>query len=350
MDWPCPTEIPANDEAAMTAVAQYSEPFYAECRAYGRLQESGYEELSVKCFGYVLLDEDHERALMKLFGDNVPTWHEFCGNAESFGFPELRERFMGEDQRPPPLRALVKEFGRPRENFQARDFRRIFRDIVRLQQLGIICIDVSTRQIINDKICEFSMAVTTPHYLTTPELNPSLTPEMISHMEFETFLYSIRDYWEYDNMIRDWLEEHNGVAKRSLALARPFPNGHFLRNIFLRPRPYMRCATTFVNPRLYNWKLHSVSSENRTKKASEKRRKQRIANKKGGKPTGVNPKSYPRLSRTPPRWYFKCTNKEHMEMLFQRPGQLCTTISWEFKDGHLFPLKGGDSHKIRIRT
>jgi len=170
----------------MTAAAQYSEPFYAECRAYGRLQETGYEELSVKCFGYVLFDEDHERALMRLFGD-VPTTHEFCGNVESWGGPDLRERFMGEDNRPLPLRALVKEFGYPREDFQARDFRRTFRNIVRLQQLGIINIDAAARQIINDKIGEFSTAITIPHYVTTSELNPSLTPEMISAMEFETF-------------------------------------------------------------------------------------------------------------------------------------------------------------------
>lgn len=53
----------------MSAFYNYMEPFSAKYRAFGRLHETGYEELAVPCFGYVLLDEHHERAMMERFSD-----------------------------------------------------------------------------------------------------------------------------------------------------------------------------------------------------------------------------------------------------------------------------------------
>lgn len=83
----------------MSAFYNYSEPFSYECRAFGRLQEAGNEELAVSCFGYLLLDEEHERALMNQFSHLNP---EFNGNIEYPGAKDMRSRFLGDDGRPPP--------------------------------------------------------------------------------------------------------------------------------------------------------------------------------------------------------------------------------------------------------
>lgn len=50
----------------MRTLYPYSDPFNNECRAFGRLREAGCEDLAVKCFGYVLLDEESEQQLHSL--------------------------------------------------------------------------------------------------------------------------------------------------------------------------------------------------------------------------------------------------------------------------------------------
>lgn len=58
MDWLGTAEhTDPDDLKAMSAFYNYSEPFSAECRAFGRLWDAGWEELAIRCFAYVLLDE-----------------------------------------------------------------------------------------------------------------------------------------------------------------------------------------------------------------------------------------------------------------------------------------------------
>lgn len=80
------------DAPTLSVFADYSEPFNCECRAFGRLQETGNEDLANKCYGYLLLDEEHENIVMNQF--NHPQI-EFGGDAEGYGFDDARERFFG---------------------------------------------------------------------------------------------------------------------------------------------------------------------------------------------------------------------------------------------------------------
>ncbi|KAG6040296.1 hypothetical protein E4U41_000981 [Claviceps citrina] len=206
-DWFSPTRGFRDDREAITAFANYSEPFYCECRAFGRLQETGYEELATRCFGYLLLDEKHEQAMMNQFSDLKL---EFNGNIDCAGCDDLRAEFPGKGGRLPPIRGIVKEFGYSNEalgTFRTPDARRILRDIIRLQQLGIFRSDPAARQLIGGKLCDFSTALTVPHYVATPELNPHLTPESISALEYETFNFCMDDYYCFDEMITIWNEE-----------------------------------------------------------------------------------------------------------------------------------------------
>lgn len=186
----------------MGAFYNYAEPFSCECRAFGRLQETGHGELAVNCFGYVLLDEAHEQAMMTRFSDLQLN---FDGNIEFPGDGEERSRFLGKDGRAPPIRGIVKHFGlqHEEESLQAPIVRKMLRDTIKLQQLGILNIDMATRQIIDDRISDFSTAITIPHFITNPELNPRLTPEMISLMELATFKMCMCDYLQFDEMIWD---------------------------------------------------------------------------------------------------------------------------------------------------
>lgn len=148
------------------------EPFKAECRAFGRLQESGHEELAVRCFGYVLLSEESERAMMTRCD---LTYWSFNGDAEDVGFADdedddQRRYFLSKNGRPPPLRCIVKAMGHglgPDEEGSGMA-RGVLRDIIRLQKLGIMDVDVAVRQLIDGKIGNFSTAITMPHFIMSP--------------------------------------------------------------------------------------------------------------------------------------------------------------------------------------
>lgn len=330
----------------MTTLYNYSEPFSCECRAFGRLKETGHEELAVKCFGYLLLDEEHERAMMKQFHGINSNFLDFNGSLDSArpDLLELRWRFLGKDGRPAPIRGIVKEFGKADEPLHTRFARKILRDITRLQQLGMIDIDVAHRQFINGKISDFSTAITIPHFLTNPELNPLLTPEWVSAMEFETFQFSVNDYGNFDDMVRQWnweLDEQDeqANAKKKLAVyAFPNRNGanikYNLRSTASRERVF-----SLVDPRLYDWRKYDGSSVQCTmgvRRCEAKGRKLRSMTKSRNsgnfKKLGSNVR--PRLDSKPPRWYYDCDKNAAVRLIL---GGMQSSLKWEVKDGLIFP-------------
>ncbi|CAG9949076.1 unnamed protein product [Clonostachys rosea f. rosea IK726] len=315
-----------NDLEANTAFYNYSEPFTSECRAFGRLREAGCEELAVKCFGYVLLDEEHERAMLSQFS-NV----ELNGSACCPGADDMRSRFLGRDGRPPPIRGIVKEFGPAMENMRNLDMRRILRDMVGLQQLGIVHIDVADRQIIGGKISDFSTAMTVPHYLLTPELNPHLTPEWISAMEYEAFQFSLNDFMAFDEMARIWNDEH--PEQKTKISFRALPSSYvYCEGYNLRSTPSREAVYSLVDPRLYDWKASTVGEKTRSTKGN-------VGTKKSGSgkhSQGVS-KSRRRLQAKPPRWYYDCSQKTAADL--KSIHNFTTSIEWVFRDGHIFPQK-----------
>ncbi|KAH6616142.1 kinetochore Sim4 complex subunit Fta2 [Chaetomium sp. MPI-SDFR-AT-0129] len=172
------------DRELMSTFYDYSEPFNCECRAFGRLQEAGHEDLSIRCFGYVLLDEKSEAEMARQFPKV-----DFNGDVYAPGRMDMRSRFLGRDGRAPPIRGIVKEFGHApeEEDVQPADFRKMLHDIPLFQQLGIFYLDVAARQMVSGKFSDFSTAITVPHFVTTPELNPRLTADMREALETETF-------------------------------------------------------------------------------------------------------------------------------------------------------------------
>lgn len=318
----------------MSAFYNYSEPFNAECRAFGRLQESGHEDLAVQCFGYILLDEEHEHIMMSQFSHlNL----EFNGNGDDPGLEDMRSRFLGRDSKPPPLRGIVKALGEGDEPLRTRHAKRLRRNIIQLQQLGIIHIDVAYRQLIDGKFVDFSTAITTPHFVTTPELNPHLTSEWISAMEFEIFQFSINDYWEFDNMVEEWNDEKENRKDQISVFA--FPGGHGCQIHYnLRPYRSRERVYTFVDPRLYNWGPADTVLGIEAMKAAIVRRsgpKTKVGSSR--KTKGAASTTHRALNANPPRWYYDCDSKRAAEL--KSDIMMSTSLSWEFKDGFIFPRK-----------
>lgn len=73
---------------------KYMHPFNCESRAYARLHETDKEHLAVPCYGYLVLNEEHQAELRRK--DIAHDWEYDWG-------------FYGRFTKR-PLRALVKEF------------------------------------------------------------------------------------------------------------------------------------------------------------------------------------------------------------------------------------------------
>ncbi|KAI8717424.1 hypothetical protein NCS52_00818300 [Fusarium sp. LHS14.1] len=301
-DWESPVGKGNKDNLeALTAFSNYAEPFNCECRAFGRLKEADCEHLATKCFGYLLLEEDNERVMMDQFKDLALDFTEH--------YPEfdLRSRFLGKDGRPPPIRGIIKELGQPNENLCTGTLRGILGDVTQIQQLGIIRLDIAHRQIISGKLSDFSTTITFPHFMTNPELNPHITPEVMARMELQTFKMSLCDYCMFDDMVQEWNYYHRD-PKDQLAFY-SLPGGKSGRGLEyeLRSLPSRQRVYTLADPRQYNWKR----SDGRVTK---NRRRPRA------KPT---------------RWYYKDDPDEVAKM--KRRQLYGAAYEWHYKDGHAFP-------------
>ena len=312
------------DRELMTVFYQYSDPFSAECRAFGRLEESGHTDLAIRCFGYLLLDEKHESAVMRQFGKRIKSFSGAADDSPSDSRDE-RSRFPGRDGGNPPIRGIVKELGPQNRVLRASDARQILRDTVKLQQLGIIQMDLGMHQLIGGKYVDFSVAVTHPHYITDRELHTNLTPEWRAKLEWVLFCASIGDYWEYDYMVRSW----NSECKGSVGQARPgleisvpaFPGGRVCHvpRYSLRRTPERDRVYTLVDPRRYDW------------------RSRHIMGRKGRTREGASEPSRVRLDARPPRWYLDC-NSTLAEDLRKRHTDACG-VAWNYKDGLFTPTR-----------
>lgn len=289
----------------------YSEPFNAECRAFGRLQETGREALALKCFGYVLLTEENERDITERFlGFNEATGTEVHFNGDGDDPAEdldLRSLFPTTDGRPPPLRGILKTFGIEDRQLRPARARRLLKNIVNLQQLGIFRVDAALRQIIDGKIADFSTSITIPHFLSNPELNIHLTATDMALMEDQLFELAIMDYFQFDQMVLEWneeCEECDNPKHRVGVWA--FPERH------VKHKYNSRRLSSRV------WTYVDLRAHARHKKL----------------PIGRGKSARRNLPSNPPRWY---CSEELSKAIFNPWGGGTWRLGWEIKEGLMFP-------------
>lgn len=312
----------------MGALYNYMEPFSAECRAFGRLQESGHEELAVRCFGYVLMDEEHERAMLAQC--DLSYWH-FNGGGDEIGYDEeyqQRTHFLGKNGRPPPLRCIVKALGNvigiyEEDTFREGMARGVLRDIVKLQKLGIMQMDIGIRQFVDGKIGDFSTAITMPHFITSPELNPNLTPAMIDAMKKSTFEHCVNDYLDFDSMIHDWNLEFS--SEKGHMSIQAYPGGRGITKSArynLRSRATARKPLyTFVDPRKYGWTARPAADGGSSRAPASKTRP-------------------PQLTARPDMWHFDYGEKDQSwaDEIGADHITIPHGILWSYNDGCIFPV------------
>ncbi|RTE75437.1 hypothetical protein BHE90_010098 [Fusarium euwallaceae] len=144
------------EEIGLQTVAYYTDPFYAECRAYGRIQEAiekGYlkSDIVVPCHGFFFLRETDEKVLQ---GRNIDL------DADQVD-PEYQRATPG-GYRP---RAIVKDLASADPSIDQDNLKQIIGDIARLNSQPIFNMDIRLDNYRDGKLVGFGSSWTEPHIL-----------------------------------------------------------------------------------------------------------------------------------------------------------------------------------------
>ena len=132
-------------------IQAHKDPFYNECRAYGRIAEAGLNgKIAAYCYGFLTIPAAMEDYFKQEF--HVATWDR---PAEDYEKPAALRR---------PLRAIVKELVTDEAEFTAKDIKKMLGHLKRLARLGIYPRDVRARNYRAGLLVDFSTAMTEPHY------------------------------------------------------------------------------------------------------------------------------------------------------------------------------------------
>ena len=160
-------------------VRYHLEPFFAECRAFGKLvKEAKDNALAVRCHGHVLLSPELELRIK-----------------EQFGIQDWNRKPADEGQ---PLRAIVKDLIRTDSRFGHSSFCTMRKKIEKLNRLGIYNMDIREENYRDGRLFDFSSSITSPH----PDLSPNLRSmdEIVEDMEddvecFESMVREVHKTW-----------------------------------------------------------------------------------------------------------------------------------------------------------
>ena len=178
----------------------HTDPFYRECRAYGRLIEAGLNgKVAARCFGYVAIPAETEKFLQREF--EIFDWNRPCEEYDKL--PTKRQ----------PFRAILKEFIPDEGPLTDRIVKRILRDLKKMRKQGVYPRDIAARNYKAGLLLDFDAAMTEPHFLF--QIRP----------RYQVDHYKEMDFFKFDQMIED-----EGIK----TLVRALPNDDYLEK--LRPR------------------------------------------------------------------------------------------------------------------
>ncbi|PHH91465.1 hypothetical protein CDD83_366 [Cordyceps sp. RAO-2017] len=153
-------------------VALHTDPFYAECRAYGRIQEAQERgllkrQIAIRCEGFLLLSDEDRNKLQ----DRGVDFEEGVGDGDGDIDGEngedskemMRQLKAAKNKNRRPVRAMVKELACGESGVDAKSAGRILRDIRQLNRLKIYNRDIRKDNFRGGKLVDFGSSWTEPH-------------------------------------------------------------------------------------------------------------------------------------------------------------------------------------------
>lgn len=181
----------------------YLDPFNCECRVYGRLKQEGHEDLAVRAHGYVLLTREQERDVTEALGEGYVDWEKHPVRLNCDGVFSRWE--VHRHQR---LRAIVKDYVESAYPWTASQIPRMYADLEKLHELGILVRDIHPGNYLGGKLVDFSHAWTMYH----PCLERS-TPAAIHDMRLE-------EPSKFEEMVDIWACSENKKIQKPAALVK----------------------------------------------------------------------------------------------------------------------------------
>ncbi|KAK8016218.1 hypothetical protein PG993_014407 [Apiospora rasikravindrae] len=142
------------DDIPLEEILCYTDPFFAECRAYGRIHEardkSGSKEtLAIECHGYLYLSKDDETFLTELGVD--------------LGIDILDDSLRKALGRGGRVRAIVKDMAPETSGVATRSLTKVLRKVRALNQLDIFNRDIRLENFRGGLLVDFGSSWTKPH-------------------------------------------------------------------------------------------------------------------------------------------------------------------------------------------
>lgn len=154
------------------------DPFYNECRAFGKIIESDLNgKIAVRCYGYLAVSAEREQELEENF--NIKTWD--------------RPKEEGSDpaSQRQPFRAIVKDLILETVSFTLTHVKKILGDLKKMRQLGVYPMDVQARNYMDGLLVDMSAAMTEPHYLF--EIRPEWRVRKLKRADLRSYDIMIED-------------------------------------------------------------------------------------------------------------------------------------------------------------
>ncbi|KAI4233602.1 MAG: hypothetical protein LQ349_004315 [Xanthoria aureola] len=168
----------AGNQALLDHLNYYFDPFYNECRAYGKIIEAKLNgEVAVRCHGYLMLSPEHEDELDHRFG--ITGWNRPI---------EEHDKSPSERQ---PLRAIVKNLVLEDTEWIPRVANKMLRDLKKMRKLEIYAMDIKPENYKAGLLVDLSLTLTVRHVVF--QIKP----------EFQTRGYKNQVLVDFDAMIRD---------------------------------------------------------------------------------------------------------------------------------------------------
>lgn len=144
------------DSTPLDKIIYYTDPFFAECRAYGRIEEAREklgirDKLAVKCHGYIYLGEEDKRMLEGM-GLDLGT---------DILDEELRQALDGGGR----VRAIVKDLAPKQITVNSRNVRAALRKVKKLNDLKIYNRDIRAENFNGGNLVDFGSSWTEPHII-----------------------------------------------------------------------------------------------------------------------------------------------------------------------------------------
>ncbi|KAI4212012.1 MAG: hypothetical protein LQ351_005194 [Letrouitia transgressa] len=181
-----------NDESARTGLGSlmkrisldilhaHADPFYNECRAYGKLIEAKLNgKVAVRCYGYLIIPAAVESELWQKFG------------AREWNRPE--EEYHKPASKRQALRAIVKDLIQQDVPYTKKTLRKMLRDLKQIRDQGIFPSDITARNYKGGLLVDLSVAMTEPHFLFDEKVRE------LDRVE----AYQGQDLYQFDGMIED---------------------------------------------------------------------------------------------------------------------------------------------------